>query len=643
MSLSSAAPALSPAAKTDERRHLKVRIGTALTGLVLIAVLATALIVHVSWMRTANRNVETIVGSINVQTAGAVKKELEATFRASEGAVEVIRSILFQGAIKADDEAKREFVFLSVLRSLPSVSWIGFGFPDGRFFGSHMLGDDRIEMVEIGAPLANGARSLRRDRYKPIPGDIFFEERVRGESAYVTLGSKWYRGAVGAQGLVWTMVDLLPSGFEPAAVVATRFDLYNRFQGVIMVSLNLRRLADFLASLDVAQKGAAVIVSDTGTVVASSLADMKSASLLEAGERSEIANALNQANTGRVPEGMVTSDDGTVFYVTRTPLDFNGWALVTAIPRSAFTAEIDRNTRRLLAALVLFALVTAGLAALFAHYSFVRPIQQVAGELKHIESFALANVRRIATRLSELDSLSKALHRMAGSLTAFGLYVPADIVRSLIQQGIEPKLGGELREITVMFADLPGFTQLTEDYGPDVAPFLTEFLTLATTAIHQEGGIVDKFIGDCIMGIWNAPAANADHAFSACRAAETIRQAMRQVTRPDGRTDGQFVRIGINSGVSLVGNIGSAERLSYTAIGDVVNVASRLEALGKEFNAEILISEETRKLAGPQIVTRSHGTAAIKGRTSKVKVFELMRLDDAATEKAQEAEYAIER
>jgi adenylate cyclase len=106
---------------------------------------------------------------------------------------------------------------------------------------------------------------------------------------------------------------------------------------------------------------------------------------------------------------------------------------------------------------------------------------------------------------------------------------------------------------------------------------------------------------------------------------------MRHVARPDGRTNGQFVRIGVNSGVALVGNVGSAERLSYTAIGDVVNVASRLEALGKELNAEILISEETRKLAGPAIVTRSHGAASVKGRTSKVKVFELLGLGGPAS------------
>src|SRR5204863_5587075 len=130
-----------------------------------------------------SRNIETVVGSLNRQTADAVGGELQATFRGTEGAAEIVRSILAQGAIKADDEAKREFVFLSVLRSIPAASWIGFGFPDGRFFGSHNLGNDRIEMVEIGERLAGGTRSLRRDRYRPIPGDIFFEDRVKAESA----------------------------------------------------------------------------------------------------------------------------------------------------------------------------------------------------------------------------------------------------------------------------------------------------------------------------------------------------------------------------------------------------------------------------------------------------------------------------
>ncbi len=465
---------------------------------------------------------------------------------------------------------------------------------------------------------------MRRDRYQPIPGDIFFEERTKGETAYISLGSKWYRAAMDDQKPVWSMVDILPSGFEPAAVVSTQLKLHGRFQGVIMVSLNLKRLSAFLASLDIAHSGAAVIVSNSGAVIASSLPAMKSAALSDA-QGNPVLSALRATFDGKLTEqGTVNSSNGEVFYATSTPLDFNGWKLLTAVPRSTFTAEIDRNTRWLLGVVAGLALFAAAVAALFANLSFARPIQKIAGELRHIESFSLGELRHIPSWLTELDNLSEALRRMAGSLKAFGLYVPSDIVRTLIQQGVDPKPGGELRQITVIFADLPGFTKLTEEYGAEVAPFLTDFLTLATKAIHEEGGTVDKFIGDCIMGLWNAPALVPDHALRACRAAEAIRAEMHKLARPDGRDEGQRVRIGINTGVALVGNIGSSERLSYTAIGDVVNVASRLEALGKELGSEICVSQATRDAAGPSVEFRALGGSSVKGRAAEVEVFELV-------------------
>src|SRR5438874_4330848 len=208
------APVSSPATMPEAKRPFRLRLGLALTALMVLAVLLTALIVHASWNWTASRNIETVVGSLNRQTADAVGRELQATFRGAAGAAEIVRSILFQGAIKVDDEAKREFVFLSVLRSIPAASWIGFGFPDGRFFGSHALDGGQIEMVEIGDVDASGSRSLRRDFYKLIPGDIFFLNREKSESAYVTLGSPWYRAAMKSDGAVWSMADILPSGFE---------------------------------------------------------------------------------------------------------------------------------------------------------------------------------------------------------------------------------------------------------------------------------------------------------------------------------------------------------------------------------------------------------------------------------------------
>jgi adenylate cyclase len=275
------------------------------------------------------------------------------------------------------------------------------------------------------------------------------------------------------------------------------------------------------------------------------------------------------------------------------------------------------------ALVVALAIFAALVSAFFANRSFGRPISRIAGELRHIESFSLGEVRRIPTWLIELDDLSAALKRMATSLSSFSLFVPTEIVRSLIAQGIEPVPGGEQREITVMFADLPGFTRLTERHGASVTPFLTEFLTLATEVIHQEGGMVDKFIGDCIMGIWNAPGSVADHAMHACRAAQTIRELMHRVERPDGATTGSRVRIGISTGTAFVGNIGSLQRLSYTAIGDVVNIASRLEALGKDFGVEIIVSETTKTALNGRAELRDLGASPIRGRDGALRVYEL--------------------
>jgi adenylate cyclase len=609
------APASSPAKTPDAKRPFRLRLGLALTALMLLAVLSTALIVHASWDWTASRNIETVVGSLSRQTADAVGRELQATFRGAEGAAEIVRSILFQGAIKVDDEAKREFVFLSVLRSIPAASWIGFGFPDGRFFGSHALDGGQIEMVEIGDVDASGSRTLRRDFYKLIPGDIFFLNREKSETAYVTLGSPWYRAAIKGDGPVWSMADILPSGFEPAAVISTKLLLYSRFQGVLMVSINLKRLSDFLGGLDIARNGAAVIVSKQGLVLASSVAD-RNQPLVEALRGFAAADGMTDKLVNLPSAGPV--------YVTTAPLEFNGWKLVTGIPRSAFTAEIDRNTQRLLIFVAALAIIAAVIAALFANISFARPIQRIAGELRHIESFSLAKVKHIPTWLAELDDLSLALKRMARSLSAFGLYIPTELVRQLIERGVEPKPGGESREITVMFADLPGFTTLTEHYGADVAPYLTQFLTLATEAVHHEGGTVDKFIGDCIMAFWNAPLPEPDHAYRACRAANAIRAAMRELPRPDGGNASVAVRIGINTGIALVGHVGSAERVSYTAIGDVVNVASRLEGLGKEFGSEILISAATQERIAGRLPVRPLGASAIRGREGSIRIFELL-------------------
>jgi adenylate cyclase len=205
--------------------------------------------------------------------------------------------------------------------------------------------------------------------------------------------------------------------------------------------------------------------------------------------------------------------------------------------------------------------------------------------------------------------------------------MPTDLVRSLLAQGVAVRPGGEVRELTIMFCDLPGFTTLTEELGPAVGPYLTEFLTIASQAVHRHGGTIDKFIGDAVMAFWNAPGEEPLHALKPVGQPSSCAMPCGLLPRP-GRGSGErpSVRIGINTGPALVGNIGSDERLSYTAIGDAVNIASRLEALGKEHDAEILIGEATYEAIKDQARAREVGTIAIRGRQGRMVVYELLSL-----------------
>jgi adenylate cyclase len=604
----------------------RIKLGRAVTTLLLLAVISTAGPVHLIWLRTASSNVERVVASLDTQSASAVRNELSSHLALVSSTAEIVRSIFFQGAIKPDDEVKREFLFLSLLREQPAIAWIGFGFPDGRFFGSHATPDGRIEMIEIGKTKRGDPRPLRRDRYKPIPGDIFFEDRLKTETAYIAEGSPWFRLGKDSCEPAWALVDILPGGFEPSIVVSKRVELFGRFEGVVMVAVSLGRLSQTLKALSIPKGSKVYLLAKNDMVLATSdpsdnamaahLADFPSADGLSVAVRNA-RKTHREASFRAVAEG---PGIGPVF-VSSTELPFEDWRLVTAIPRATFAGDIDSNTQRVLFIIAGIALLAVVIAILFARQLFARPLSRLSRQLQAVEQFDLESVQHSPTMLAELDDFSQALKRMSTGLAAFARFMPTDVVRPLIEGGLAAKPGGELRDITIMFADLPGFTELTEELGAGVEPLLTQFLTLSIDAIHAEGGTVDKFIGDAVMAIWNAPNDQSDHALRACRAAARISAALHAMPPLAEKHDRIRVRIGINSGTALVGNIGSTERLSYTAIGDAVNLASRLVGVAKEHGVEIVLSGETLARTEHGLQTRALGETAIRGKSKPVPIF----------------------
>ena len=611
--------------RTSKVRRLRIGVGVALSALVLLAVAFTAGTIHLSWSWAAAQNVSVLVERLNREIAQAVDRELIATFAGAHGAAEATRSILYQGAVRADDEAKREFVFLSILGSQPALSWVAFGFPDGRYFGAQKRSDGEIHMVELFGMSEDGIWQLRRDRYDPLPGDAMFKAREFAAERFFVADQPWYKSAVATSAYVWSLAERFPNGGHRAVVASTPVELYHRFVGVLAVAIELDQLSDFLAGLDIAGSALVVVLDENGQVMASSAATGR------------LFTALHKAVSVNPPEGSTIEieDAAGNSFVTLTQLEFRGWNLVTVIPRPVFYAAIDRNRGRLLSLLAGLALISALGATVAANRLIARPMAAITAELAHLEGFELDRVQRVPSRLSELDSLSDALQRMARGLLSFSRYMPTELVRGLLAQGVEARPGGDVRELTIMFCDLPGFTTLTEELGPDVGPYLTEFLTIASRAVHRHGGTIDKFIGDAVMAFWNAPGEQPLHALRACQAAIELRDAMRLAPRPGRAPGAGSIRIGINTGTVLVGNIGSDERLSYTAIGDAVNIASRLEALGKEHNAEILIGEATYRAVRGAARVREVGAIAIRGRQGKMLVHELVDVCDQKRNKVQ--------
>jgi len=187
----------------------------------------------------------------------------------------------------------------------------------------------------------------------------------------------------------------------------------------------------------------------------------------------------------------------------------------------------------------------------------------------------------------------------------------------------------EPKDVTIFFCDLEGFSSHSETLKPDdLLGQLTEYFSALTSAITEEGGTVDKFIGDAVMAFWGAPTARTDHVLRACSAALRAKRRMEALYR-DWTAEGRpvmRVRIGLHTAEVLVGNIGSVERLSYTAIGDGVNVSSRLEGVNKLFGTTICISDSVRQALGDQIVARPMRTITVKGRTQDFMVYELLGL-----------------
>jgi class 3 adenylate cyclase len=417
------------------------------------------------------------------------------------------------------------------------------------------------------------------------------------------------------------------------------------YAGCVGANLTLAGLDRFL-NTHRASAGSSAIIADRrdGQVIADS-----------SGERSlrSVHDHLEIATLGNIPDADVRTAvaerrrrgaDDFVFAspvdgarinasFTRFPNNFGQpWEIVILTPVKDFVGVLERTNRVMLVAIILLTALEMLLIRLLA-VRLSRPIEAISRELGSIETLAFeepANAPRRST-IREIGQLQSAVSLLRRSLHSFASFVPLGLVRQLIQSGAPLSLGAEPRFLTVFFSDLEDFSTHAERLAPDrLLDQMSAYFELVSNAVSQERGTVDKFIGDGVMAFWGAPLPVSDHVLRACAGA--LRAARRmdrlnQAWAAEGR-ECLRLRVGLNCAEVLVGNFGSSERLSYTVMGDGVNVAARLEGVNKRFGTTICISDNVFAAAAGHIVTRPMRTVRVKGRSSAFMVYELMGIKE---------------
>ncbi len=276
--------------------------------------------------------------------------------------------------------------------------------------------------------------------------------------------------------------------------------------------------------------------------------------------------------------------------------------------------------------------IAAALTAAYLGRQIARPVRRLADNASKVHDLEFSGIERIpGSFFKELNDAAHAFNSMLDGLRWFERYVPKALVRRLMSLGPEEAATTSRRDVTVMFTDIVGFTALSEGLSAeDAAALLNAHFTLVATCVEAEGGTVDKYMGDSVMALWGAPEAYPDMADRALRTALAVRRTLAEDNRRRETAGGRGItlRIGIHLGTVVAGNIGSPGRIDYTVVGDPVNVAQRLEEIGKRIgqtaaDANILVSGNVKSAAAGAYTFEPLGAHALRGRREEVEIYAL--------------------
>ena len=310
---------------------------------------------------------------------------------------------------------------------------------------------------------------------------------------------------------------------------------------------------------------------------------------------------------------------------------FDGWDYLMLTTIDDFIGSVKVTQRNTLIICLIILILSIIIIALFAK-RISTPINNLSEQADRITNFDLEAVEGVKSGIKEIQKLQNSISRMRKSLTSFAKCVPKNLVKKLVDKGVEVKIGGTKKLLTIFFSDIANFTTISETYPAEkLVLHLSEYFEEMTGILNKHNGTIDKYIGDAIMGFWGAPQHDSNHSLHCCVSALLCQRRLLDLNRKwVYEKKPQFLtRIGIHTGEVIVGNIGSSERMNYTIIGDSVNLAARLEGTNKVYGTNIIISDVTVRHLQEHAVVRPLDIVAVKGKNEGVPIYELVALKNS--------------
>jgi class 3 adenylate cyclase/ABC-type nitrate/sulfonate/bicarbonate transport system substrate-binding protein len=599
-------------------------------------------------------NFEQNSAAINATLNDVVAKTKQASIEYAENLINPVAATLeLLAAIAAEDpetfkkEESRELLY-QALTSAPQIDAVYVSFEDGYHRVVTRIDDDR-RRSDAKIPASANWHSSFIDSYSGSPRRArhrtFFDIWPHGVGNYdvdVILDIRTlpgYQAAKEVRALIVEEPSINPDTGYP--IISVRFPIVRdgAFIGCASANITLDVLSRFLTSHR-ASAGSTTLIANPANRTIIAAPDLHKVVRTQ-DNRVEIAKLDTIADENVREAYRLQSETNSDDFLFRSPQSgeeisasftpFPGsfgkpWEVITLTPTDDFVGTLKRTNRQMI---VLITALTGMELLLIYVFSrrLSRPIEGVSRELRSVEDLTFSHAAMPSSNIKEIKELQTAVSLFETSLRSFSSFVPLDVVRKLIKTGTPLTLGVEQRFLTVLFTDLQDFSTLSEQMAPnDLLAQLSVYFEAVSQAIAEEFGTVDKFIGDGIMAFWGAPVYRDDHVLRACCGAMRATRRMQQINA-DWSKQGRpslHLRIGLHCADVLVGNVGSSERLSYTVMGDGVNVAARLEGINKTFGTTICISDSVVEAVGPEIIARPIRKVQVKGRKREFMIYELL-------------------